>query len=129
SGAGRSFEYEAALKNGLRTFLTHKAPHRDADGNIVGVIGAVRDITEYRHMEERLRQSQKMEAIGTLAGGVAHDFNNLLRVISGYSSILADALVAEPKLRGHVDQILKAGEHATSLTGSCSLSAESRPFS
>ena len=116
SGAAQSFEYEAALKNGLRTFLTHKAPHRDADGNIVGVIGAVRDITEYRHMEERLRQSQKMEAIGTLAGGVAHDFNNLLMVISGYSSVLAEALVAEPKLRSHVDQILKAGEHAASLT-------------
>jgi signal transduction histidine kinase len=80
------------------------------------VIGAVRDVTEYRHMEDRLRQSQKMEAIGTLAGGVAHDFNNLLMVISGYSSVLAEALRADAKLSGHVEQILKAGERAASLT-------------
>jgi PAS domain S-box-containing protein len=116
SGHGQSFEYELMLKEGPRTFLTTKAPHRDASGRIIGVIGVVRDITEYRTMEERLRQSQKMEAIGTLAGGVAHDFNNILMVISGYGSVLADALASDPKLRGHIEQIQKASERAASLT-------------
>jgi PAS domain S-box-containing protein len=116
SGRGQSFEYELTLKQGPRTFLTTKAPHRDANGRIIGVISVVRDITEYRAMEERLRQSQKMEAIGTLAGGVAHDFNNILMVISGYGSVLADALASDPKLRGHIEQIQKASERAASLT-------------
>ena len=117
SGTAKTFEYEASLNNGTHIFLTNKAPRRDAVGNVVGIIGVVRDITDYRQMEERLRQSQKMEAIGTLAGGVAHDFNNLLMVMNGYSAVLAEALAAEPTLRAHVEQILNAGERAASLTG------------
>ena len=115
-GRNKLFEYDVLLGGKKHSFMTTKAPHRDASGKIVGVIGAVRDVTEYRRMEERLRQSQKMEAIGTLAGGVAHDFNNLLMVISGYSSVLAEALRADAKLSSHVQQILKAGERAASLT-------------
>ena len=116
TGMGRSFEYSAQLDGTKHTFLTNKAPYRDADDKVVGLIGVVRDITEQKQVEEHLRQSQKMEAIGTLAGGVAHDFNNLLMVISGYGSVLSDALVHDAKLRGHVDQIQKASERATSLT-------------
>ena len=99
-----------------RHYLVTRAPYRDRDGKIIGVIGVTRDITQYKGIEERLRQSQKMEAIGTLAGGVAHDFNNILMVIGGYSSVLAEALRTNAKLHGHVEQIQKAGERAASLT-------------
>lgn len=116
SGTTHAFTEEVHIHERVKTVLSTKSPHRDAKGNIVGLIALVRDITDYRHMEERLRQSQKMEAVGTLAGGVAHDFNNILMVISGYSSVLLDALSAEPKLRSHVLQIQKAGERAASLT-------------
>ena len=97
-------------------FLVTRAPYRDSNGQIIGVIGITRDISQYRAIEARLRQSQKMEAIGTLAGGVAHDFNNILMVVTGYSSVLAEALCDNAQLHGHVEQIQKAGERATALT-------------
>jgi len=116
AGTEKTFEYTVQRDDGLHVYLTHKAPYRDANNNVVGLIAVVRDITEQKQIEQHLRQSQKMEAIGTLAGGVAHDFNNLLMVISGYGSVLSDALTHDAKLRGHVDQIQKASERATSLT-------------
>jgi PAS domain S-box-containing protein len=62
-------------------------PVRDAEGNTIGFIGVIRDISEKRRMESQLLQAQKMEAVGTMAGGVAHDFRNLLQVILGYSEM------------------------------------------
>ena len=82
-----------------------------ADGRILAV---VRDATERKRMEEQLRQSQKMEAVGRLAGGVAHDFNNELGVILGYTELLMRQ--ATEAQRGKLDQILKATERATGLT-------------
>ena len=115
SGQTKAFEYPPVTGKNL-IFLATKSPIRDSQGRITGVITMSRDITEHRAMEERLRQSQKMEAIGTLAGGVAHDFNNILMVISGYSQVLIDALGKEPKLRSQVEQMQKAGERAAALT-------------
>jgi PAS domain S-box-containing protein len=116
TGKSVTVDFQVSRDGVTSHYLVTRAPYRDASGNIVGVIGISRNISDYKKMEDRLRQSQKMEAIGTLAGGVAHDFNNILMVISGYSSVLTDALTAEPKLRGHVEQIQKAGERAASLT-------------
>jgi PAS domain S-box-containing protein len=116
SGKNHMFESPATVHGQDRSLLVTKAPWHGPTGKIAGLIAVLRDITEHRQIEEHLRQSQKMEAIGTLAGGVAHDFNNLLMVINGYSSLLSDSLTAEGKLRGHVDQIQKAAERATSLT-------------
>ena len=74
------------------------------------------DITERRKLEQQLRQSQKMEAIGRLAGGVAHDFNNLLMVICGYSEFLLERVGSDLKLRVPAQEIANAADRATSLT-------------
>ena len=74
------------------------------------------DVTERRTLEEQLRQSQKMEAVGRLAGGVAHDFNNLLNLIIGYAALLLESTALDDPARNRVEQIDKAAQRAASLT-------------
>ncbi|QXE92235.1 response regulator [Geomonas subterranea] len=88
----------------------------DGAGKPVRMSGAITDITERQLMEEQLRQAQKMEAIGQLAGGVAHDFNNVLTVIAGYANILKMDLTSESAQYGLADQIAAAAERAAQLT-------------
>jgi PAS domain S-box-containing protein len=87
--------------------------------HVPGVNGMVvnsRDITERKHLEEQLHRSQRLEAVGRLAGGVAHDFNNLLMVITGYSHMLLDAMHPSDPARQDLEQVVKASERATDLT-------------
>jgi two-component system, cell cycle sensor histidine kinase and response regulator CckA len=100
-------DYSAPLKLWLET---------DAYPSPEGLSIFVRDITERKHLEQQLRQSQKMEAIGKLAGGVAHDFNNLLTAILGYSELTLRQLEEHKPLVKNIEEVLKAGRRAMALT-------------
>jgi len=80
------------------------------------VIAHLQDITERKQAEEWLRQSQKMEAVGQLAGGVAHDFNNLLQAIQGYTDVALTQVPAEHPARGNMSEVKRASERAATLT-------------
>jgi PAS domain S-box-containing protein len=88
----------------------------DGQGRITHYIGMFSDISDRKLMEEQLRQSQKMEAIGQLAGGVAHDFNNILMVITGYCDMLKMNLEYDAPHHIEIDQISKAANRAAALT-------------
>lgn len=85
------------------------------DGYAIGILGIVRDITRRLQLEDQLRQAQKMEAVGQLAGGVAHDFNNLLTAIVGHSQLLLSDLPPDDVRRDDVEQIGLAAERASVL--------------
>ena len=82
----------------------------------VFAIAFVTDISQRKQLEEQLAHSQKMEAVGRLAGGVAHDFNNMLTVITGYDRMILSELSRHDPLRGYAEQILQAAERASGLT-------------
>src|SRR5665213_2226486 len=92
------------------------SPIKDPQGKIIGVSAIIRDITEHKKQEEQIRLSQKMDAIGQLAGGVAHDFNNLLSVIGGNIELLMDELKTESTQREEFRDIQKAVQQGAELT-------------
>jgi len=105
------------------TLLTSKLPLRNSSGEISGVLGTYIDITERKRLadektalEDQLRQAQKVEAIGRLAGGVAHDFNNMTAIILGYGEMLLDRLRADEAGRKWAEQIVEAGKRSAALT-------------
>ncbi len=111
------YESERVTKDGRRLNVSISvSPLRDAAGEITGASAIARDITAQKRAESQLRQSQKMEAVGRLAGGVAHDFNNVLGIINSCTEFLRDRIdpTSEPSL--YVENIKKATERGASLT-------------
>jgi nitrogen-specific signal transduction histidine kinase/CheY-like chemotaxis protein len=88
---------------------------RDSRGEIIAAIECIRDNTERKKLEERLHRSEKMEALGTLAGGVAHDLNNVLGVIVGYSELLLMEIPEGNPWRRHISSILQSSQRAAAI--------------
>jgi len=119
-----NLELTGNRKSGMPVELSvSMAPLRDGRGAISGAMAVIADISERKtaesqkgQLEEQLRQSQKMEAVGRLAGGVAHDFNNLLTAISGYAEMLKGSHEPGDPVRTYADEILSSSNRAAQLT-------------
>jgi PAS domain S-box-containing protein len=110
-------EPELLTRDGkIRQLQINNVVLRDAAGRMTTVASLGTDVTEYRTLQEQYLMSQKLESLGTLAGGVAHDFNNLLTVINGYSNIVMRGLGEQDPVRPKIEQIRKAGKQAAELT-------------
>ena len=112
----RQREFLAPLAIGNRNVLFTKFPIFDLEGNLEGIGSIGTDITERKHVEVQLAQTQRMEAVGKLTGGIAHDFNNLLTVIIGNAEILADELQHNERLQPLAQVTLDAAERSATLT-------------
>ena len=124
---GRISEFTARRRSG-EAFPIELAVSEIRDGDQRFFIGIIRDVTERAQLEARLRQAQKLEAVGQLTGGIAHDFNNLLTVILGNSEILADALDGRDDLRGLADMIAATAERGAELTSRLLAFARRQPL-
>jgi len=118
-----NYEEPQIRADGSRLWLrTTKLPIKNSHGEIIGVFGSYEDITDnklvderHRILEAQLRQSQKMEALGTLAGGIAHDFNNILSAIMGYGELVHNDLPEGDPSRDDLEQLLHASERGRQL--------------
>ncbi|WP_229177282.1 PAS domain-containing hybrid sensor histidine kinase/response regulator [Bradyrhizobium ivorense] len=121
-------EMQLRLPMGERYFDFAMRPLLDQHGSIVGAVPEAVDITERRRGEEALRQSQKMEAVGQLTGGVAHDFNNLLTIIRSATDFLRRRDLPDERRRRYIDAIADTVERASKLTAQLLAFARRQPL-
>jgi two-component system, cell cycle sensor histidine kinase and response regulator CckA len=115
--AASPVEHRIVRKDGVvRVVRSTLVPHLAPDGRLLGWEGLIQDVTERRILEDQLLQAQKLNSIGRLAGGVAHDFNNLLTAILGNAELANHDLAPGTPAREAVDEIIKAGQRASTLT-------------
>jgi PAS domain S-box-containing protein len=114
---GFEITYRIVRPDGQLRWIHDRAfPVMNADGQVARVVGVARDMTEQRQLEEQFRQSQKMEAVGQLAGGVAHDFNNILTVMLMQIDLMQEDEAVTDDMRGGLTQVRAAAERAAHLT-------------
>jgi PAS domain S-box-containing protein len=116
---GQFVRFEAELKDGKggrRIFDFAVRPALDSEGHVVQIVAEAHDVTEFKETEAALRQSQKMEAIGQITGGVAHDFNNLLMAVTANLELLRKRLPDDPTLQRYIDGALQGASRGVSLT-------------
>jgi two-component system cell cycle sensor histidine kinase/response regulator CckA len=111
-----SFEFRFRHKDGSWRMIESFGRNLSHIAGVSGVVVNSRDVTDRKRLEEQLHHSQRLEAVGRLAGGVAHDFNNLLMVITGYSQMLLDGMHPGDPAQRDLEQVVKAAERATDLT-------------
>jgi len=115
-GAVLTSEHRVRHKDGSWRWIEAVSKNLLGDRVIAGIVVNYRDVTERKRLEEQFRQTQKLESIGVLAGGVAHDFNNLLTGVLGNATLALEVLGPERAGRSHVEEVIKAAESAAHLT-------------
>jgi PAS domain S-box-containing protein len=117
TGQGYEYDGERLWRRDGRSFLAAGSsfPIIEA-GQVTGAVVAFSDVSEHRQVEERLRQVQKIETVGRLAGGIAHYFNNLMTVVTGYCGVILDRIDADDQHRPKIEAIKRAGDRAAVLT-------------
>ncbi|HEY1263059.1 MAG TPA: PAS domain S-box protein [Terriglobales bacterium] len=116
-GAVENFEYQAYRKDRKQIWVSENAHVvRDAEGRISYFEGTVQDITQRRELEQQVRQMQKIEAIGRLAGGLAHDFNNILMATSSFAELLGRKIPQNDPAQRYIEEIVKSTDRGSHLT-------------